>query len=154
VRSPSFVAHQRPRLDVESWSENLDDVCDVPAHLNQVGEEEAVFRIAQRYLDGLVTLHLHLRVRARGLDEDAHEFCAVVASRRGRVGHAEDPPNILDEAGMPRESTRIFAFGAVGDGDRNGLSEGTADMREAVLVHIVKPRKKGRGTRAARVSPY
>jgi hypothetical protein len=44
---------------------------------------------------------------------------------------------------MPRESTRIFAFGAVGDADRNGLSEGTADMKEAVLVHVVEPRKKG-----------
>lgn len=68
---PQTPRLKEPTLDVESWSENLDDVGDVPAHLNQVGEDEAVFRIAQRYLDGLVTIHLHLRVRARGLDEHA-----------------------------------------------------------------------------------
>lgn len=72
-----------------------------------------------------------------------HELCAVVASYRGDVGHAEDLSYAFDEAGIPRELARIFALETVRDGDSSGAGEGTAEMGEAVLVHIVKPRKKG-----------
>jgi hypothetical protein len=138
---------KEPNLDVELWSETLDESGNVAAHLPQVSDSkgrEGLLRIAQKYLDGLVTIHLHLRIRAGGLDQNAHEFCAVIASHRGDVGDAEDFSYALDGSGIPGELSRVFAFAPVGDADGTRVGESPGDVDEAVLVHIVQPRKKGK----------
>ena len=106
---------------------------DVAAHIEEVGESEGLLRIAQGYLDGRLTIHLHLRVRSRGLDSDPHEFCAVVASNRGNVGDAEDLSYVFDRDRIPREEARIRAFAAVGNGDRGGSRESAADWTNRCL---------------------
>ena len=136
--TPRFV---EPGLDVEPWSESFNDPDDVLLDQSEIGDAESVFRIAKRYLDGLVTLHLHLRVRSGGPDSDAHEFCGVVASDRGDVAHVKDLSYVFAPLREPRELAREAAFAADVEihRERERLREGTANMDKPVLVHIVQP---------------
>jgi hypothetical protein len=133
-----------PSLDVESWSETLDNASDDLAHMGQITEDEAALRIAQSYIEAEITLHLHLRVRPRRGEDDAYEFCAVVATDKGAIEHIADLRNMLDEAGIPRELARAEAFRAsMKHLDWEEFRQGAADVNEAMLVYVVKPRKQG-----------
>jgi hypothetical protein len=102
-----------------------------------------MFRIAKRYLDGLATLHLHLRVRPSDLDGDAHEFCAVVTSDRRDIGRATDLSYVSNGLGVPGEVTHVWAFGTERDSDWKSAGEDSPDVDKPMLVHIVKPREQG-----------
>jgi hypothetical protein len=99
----------------------------------KVGEEQGVFRIAERYLKGRVTLHLHLRVRPGRPDADTCELCAVVVSDRGDIVHVDDLCYVPDQSGIPRELARVLAFGAVAHADRHAPRDDTADVWKPVL---------------------
>jgi hypothetical protein len=136
-----------PSLYVESWSESRHNVTDDLPEDFQVSEDEGMFRIAERYLHGRVTLHLHLRIRPRGLDGDSREFCAVVASDHGDVLHLTEVSYLFGEDDVPRELTRVSAFAPAPNvvaGDRHCLRNGATDVQDAMLVHIVEPRKEGK----------
>ena len=143
LRRSALRLAEEPSLEVESWSESIDDASDYGAHGPEIGEDQGVLRIAQRYLDGLVTLHLHLRVRPRDLNGDPHEFCAVIASRRGDVGRAADLAYVPNGDGIPGEVANVWAFGAEANGDLEALGEDTSNVDMPMFVHIVKPRKEG-----------
>jgi hypothetical protein len=148
-------------LDVESWSETIDELTDGPPESRKIVEHEGMFPIAQRYIDGLATLHLHLRIRSSGPDEHTHELCAVV---KGGAGAVSDPQNLTYVAGgdgPPGEVIRRAIFGdhhpptvhfdprrqLRGIGDR----QGAADMENAMLVHVVEPRDGGERVRIRRL---
>lgn len=132
-----------PSLDVESWSESLDYVAYESVGSLEVEDKKGFMGIAQRYIDGGVSLHLHLRVRPGGLDSDPCEFCAVIASDHRGVSDPQDLAYVVDGERVPGEQTRIWAFLAVGDLDRRGAREGAPGVDEPMLVHVVKPRKQG-----------
>src|SRR5215213_8183861 len=114
-RYPRTPRLREPSLDVESWSERIDQPLDQDRHSRQVGEDEPMLRIAQGYIDGRVTLHLHLRIRTSGLDQDPDEFCGVVASDHGAVSHVQDLAYVADGERIPGEIARELAFSSVGD---------------------------------------
>lgn len=133
----------KPDCYVESWTESIHDESNPLADGVQIPEDEGMFRIAQGYLNGCVTVHLHLRVRPIGLKADTHEFCAVFASDRGDIVHVNDLAYVFDGDRVPREEARILAFGTVGDADGRRDRHGAADVDESVLVHVVQPSQQG-----------
>ena len=141
-RYPTSPRLREPSSDVESWSETFDDPDDLGTHAVEILDDEPLFRIAQGYLDGRVTLHLHLRIRAAGDDPDPCEFCAVVASDRGDVLHVKDLRYVFDADDVPRERAKEVAFSIEGI-DRGALRHDASDMDVPMLVYVVEPREEG-----------
>jgi len=137
---PHFGAHLTPSLDSEAGSEEIDHLTDFGADAGQIFDSEGIFRIAQRYIDGLATIHLHLRVRPRRDDPGTEEFCAVI----GGVGARDDVLDlsyITDDPGPPRkflplEIVRREVF-------KLNHRQGASDVEHTMLVRVVQPVQEG-----------
>lgn len=139
---PVYPGLRGPSHHLESWSEGINDFDEAIADIFEVADEEGVLRVAERYLKGSATIHLHLRVRTGGNEGHAHEFCGVVASHRGDVGRRQDLLYVPDATGIPGELARRWAS-AVADRDAERAGPGAPDVDEAMLVYIVEPGELG-----------
>src|SRR3954462_15266461 len=97
----------RDLLDGEPWSEPIEDLFNAGSHGAEIVDHERMFRVAQRYVDGLAALHLHLRVRPGGIDQDPCEFCAVVAGGLPAERKTTNFSYVTDPPGPPGEEVRI-----------------------------------------------
>ncbi len=98
----------------------------------QVGDGQHVFSIAQRYIDGCATIHLHLRVRPRRDDPCAEELCAVLRGGLGARDDVLDLRYITDGSWPPLKGLERAIFGL-------DHWHGAPDVEHLMLVRVVQP---------------
>jgi hypothetical protein len=141
-RIPRFGAHFTPGLDSEAGSEEVDDLADFCADTAQIFDSERIFRIAQRYIDGLATIHLHLRIRPCRNDPGTEELCAVV----GGVGARDDVIDLSYVTDYPGPPSRFPPLEIVRqEVFKLNHRQDASDVEHAMLVRVVQPVQESEG---------
>jgi hypothetical protein len=123
-------------LESESRAKEPEHLGDFLPDADQVIDHDGIFRIAHRYIDGLVTLHLHLRVRPARNDASTEEFCAVVA---GGLGYREDGLDLSYVSNDARPPRRFLPLEIVRREVFRLHRNRASDVEHSMLVRVVQP---------------
>lgn len=114
------------------------DFTDFAPDIEQVIKAEGSFRASERYRDGNIAVHVHLRIRPSVSEDNATEYCAIF-SKQGTLFE----PNVTKHS-----VTRFIQDGETWPFVRQTarkLDKTGCRMQKPVLISIIDPTQSGEG---------
>lgn len=118
---------------VKGWREPFNDAEGLGAEYAEVVEAEGAATAAERYAQGQVAIHAHLRVRSRDSDGHRCEVCAVAYKHPTEAEPIADDLAVSDSHDSPAE-LRIVGR----DRRRRGVTESHVCEREGFVLVVIR----------------
>lgn len=117
------------------------DFTDFAPDVEQIVRQEGSFRASERYRDGDIAVHVHLRIRPSIGEENTTEYCAIF-SKRGIVERNGSNLGISRFIQAWEESNPLRQW----EGDRrSGSDKDGCRMQKPVLISIIDPTEPREG---------